>query len=114
MSLSEKLLKRECPKETVTVDGLDFIVRGLSLNDTAALMAKCRSAKGVLDGDKIDRELLAACVSDVDGSNDMTSKQWGEVPRAITGPLLSVVLNLCGLDKEDVKRSPKDSGSTES
>lgn len=114
MSLSEKLLKKKCPVEKVTVDGIDFLVTGKSLNDTAALTAKCRSAKGVLDGDKLDRELLAACVSDADGVSDMTPQQWGEVPRAITGPLMTVILSLCGLDKDDIKRSPKDSDSTES
>lgn len=114
MSLSEKLLKRKCPSERVTIDGIEFIVTGKSLNDTAALNAKCRSSKGVLDGDKLDRELLAACVADADGVSDMTPQQWGEVPRSITGPLMTVVLNLCGLDRDDVKRSPKDSDSTES
>lgn len=114
MSLSEKLLKKKCPSERVTVDGMEFIVTGKSLNDTAAITAKCRNAKGVLNGDMMDRELLAACVTDSDGVSDMTPAQWGQVPRAVTGPLMTVVLNLCGLDREDVKRSPKDSDSTES
>jgi len=114
MSLSERLKKKACKSERVTIDGEAYIVTGKSLNDTAAIMAKARKANGTLNGEKFDKEILAACVSDADGVSDMSAEQWGQVPRSITGPLVSVIFNLCGLDKEDVQRSPKDSGSTES
>lgn len=115
MSLKEKLKLKKCPVERVTIDGETYIVTGLSLNATAKLTASCRNAStGKLNGDKLDRTLLEACVSDPDDGSTMTADEWGEVPRSITGPLVSVILNLCGLDKDDIQRDPKDSGSTKS
>ncbi len=114
MSLSEKLRNKKCPVERVTVDGMVFSVSGRSLNATAAITAKARKKDGVLQGDKLDRLLLEACVSDPDDGSIMTAEEWGDVPRAITGPLMTVILSLCGLDQEDVQRDPKNSGSIES
>jgi hypothetical protein len=34
-------------------------------------------------------------------------------PRHITGPLVGVVMQLNGLDDEDLERDPKESGTTE-
>mgnify|MGYP000971197734 CR=1 FL=1 len=114
MSLKAKLQKRKCPSEQVTIAGEKFTVTGKSLNDVSAVMAKCRNAKGTLNGDKLDRELLSSCVADEDGTTDMTPDDWGGVPRQITGPLMKVILSLCGLDSEDIQRDPKDSDSTQS
>jgi|GEM_PF-2792545 len=115
MSLSEKLRKKKVPQEIVTIDGERYSVRGLSLNDTASVLAKCRKGKDQkLDGDKFDRTLLASCVCDPDDASTATADEWGEAPRSVTGPLMGVVMNLCGLDKDDVQRDPKDSDSTES
>lgn len=111
--LREKLKLKKCPVERVTIDGEVYIVTGLSLNATAKLTANCRSAStGKLNGDKLDRVLLEACVTDPEDGSALTADEWGDVPRSITGPLVSVILNLCGLDKEDIQRDPKDSGST--
>ncbi len=114
MSLKAKLQKRKCPSELVRVADCEFTVTGKSLNDVAAMFAKCRNAKGTINGDKLDRELLAACVADADGTSDMTAEDWGNVPRQITGPLVKVIINLCGIDTDDIQRDPKDLDSTQS
>lgn len=112
MSLSDRLKKRSCPSEVVTIDGERFRVTGLSLNATAAITAKSRKKDGKLDGEKMDRLLLEACVSDTDDGSSLTAEEWGQQPRAFTGPLMSEVMRLCGMDKDDIDRDPKDSGST--
>lgn len=114
MSLSEKLKKKACKSERVTIDGDCFIVTGKSLNDTSAIMAKARKANGTLNADKLDRLLLEACVSDPDDGSSMPADEWGGVSRHITGPLMATIMSVCGMDKDDFQRDPKDSGSTES
>lgn len=114
MSLSEKLKKKACKSERVTVDGDVFVVTGKSLNDTAAIMAKARKANGTLNGDKLDRLLLEACVTDPDDGSNMPADEWGGVSRHITGPLMATIMSVCGMDKDDFQRDPKDSDSTES
>jgi hypothetical protein len=43
----------------------------------------------------------------------MSADEWMKQPRNITGPLVSVVMQLNGLDDEDLERDPKDNGTTE-
>lgn len=112
--LREKLKLKKCPSRRVTVEGETFVVTGLSLAAVGRLTASCRNSVGKLNGERLDAVLLAACVSDPDDGSTMTAEEWPEIPRAITGPLMSVVMKLCGLDKDDVQLGPNDSGSTES
>lgn len=114
MSLSEKLKKIPCKSERVTIDDAVFVVTGKSLNDTAAIMAKARKANGTLNGDKLDRLLLEACVTDPDDGSTMPEKEWGGISRHVTGPLMATIMSVCGMDKDDFQRDPKDSGLTES
>lgn len=114
MPLSEKIKKKACPSEIVTVLGDTYLVTGKSLNDAAAITAKARQKDGKLNGEKLDRMLLEACVSDPEDKSTMTADEWGQAPRAITGPLMTVIMSLCGFDREDLERSPKDSSSTAS
>lgn len=112
--LTEELLKIECKVEVVTIGTLSFVVTGKSLNDGGAIMAKARKANGTLNGDKLDRLLLESCVSHpVDGSKT-SADDWGRMPRHITGPLMATIMSVCGMDKDDFQRDPKDSDSTES
>ena len=118
MSLAEELLKIEVPSERVTVLGHTFIVKGMSLNDKGAMLARCRrKADGMLDGAKLDREMLANCVTVEKDGSKLTGEQWGQVPTHITAPLIASGVELLGFDEDDikrVKRDPKDSSSTES
>lgn len=114
MKLFDKIKKAPCKSELVTIDGDQFQVTGKTLNDTGAMMANARKKNGRLDGDLLDRLLLEACVSDPATGETMSADEWGCVPRTITGPLMKVCLDLCGLDDEDIQRDPKDTGSTES
>lgn len=113
MSVFDELRKSTCPSELVTVRGKTFCVTGLSLNASGALAAKCRKSNGLLEGDKLDRAILEACVTDPQTGERFTSKEWGESPRAYTGPLSKVALDLSGFDESDIQRDPKDSGSIE-
>ena len=113
MSLADDLKKAPVKAEVDTVGTRRFNVKGLSLNGGAALMASCRRKNGMSDGDKFDRKLLEACVECEDGST-LTADEWGEVARCFTGPLVSVAMSCCGMDRDDFQRDPKDSDSIES
>lgn len=112
MSLAEKLRTATCPKETVSVSGLSFTVSGLSIAAVGKLTAKFRRKDGSLDGNSLDLALLSECVCDADDASKATPSEWRDVPRAITGPLMKVVLRLNGLDGDDI--DPKGGEPTES
>lgn len=111
MSLTEKLKTQTCPSEVVTIGGTSFKVTGLSLAANGRIAAKC-TKNGRVDGNAMDWELLAACVSDPEDGTKASAEDWKQAPRAITGQLSSLVLKLNGFDKEDL--SPKDSEPIES
>ena len=111
MTLAEQLIKKPSKVDTVTIDDMVFIVTGKSKTERAELTAKARTKTGTFVGDKFDSLALEACVTMADGSK-LTAAQWDGVSAHITGPLMSVVLNVCGFDKDDIQRSPKDSDST--
>lgn len=113
MSLADDLKKKPCKVDRVTIDGFEFVVTGKSKTERAALMAAHRRKNGTLDGDKFDSAALAGCVSMSDGST-LKASEWEEIASHISGPLMAVVMNVCGFDKDDIQRDPKDSGSTES
>jgi hypothetical protein len=111
MSMAEQLKKRPPKVDKVTIDGFEFVITGLSRSDRSAFTAKCRKKDGSLDGDKFDMNLLSERVTLVDGST-LTPEEWSGTDSHISGPLQSVVLNVCGFDKDDIQRDPKDSDST--
>lgn len=112
MSLSEKLKKVELKSEIVSVQGIRFKCCGKSLLDGGEISAKA-SRKKIKRPGYLDACWLEACVEDPDDGSTMTAEQWMGQPKAITGPLISVVMQLNGLDDEDLDRDPKDSGTTE-
>lgn len=117
MSLLEKLSKKKVVTEEVTVDGDKYLITGMSLVGKGDLLASCRKKDGTLHGDKFDRAVLSACVSDADDGSKMTSEQWATVPSHITSPLIATAIKILGFDEDDisrVRRDPKDSGATES
>lgn len=114
MSLSERLRKKPIKVERVTVDGDVYVVTGKSKLDRSKIYAKARRKDGTVDTDKLETEFLVECVTDIEG-NAATADDWNIAPSHVTGPLVSAVMGVCGLDRDDLKREdPKDSGSTES
>lgn len=113
MTLAEQLKKKPCKVERVTIDGMLFVVTGKTKTERSEMAAKCRTKNGTFQGDKFDNMALELCVAMEDGST-LTADEWGGIPAHITGPLMSVVLEVCGFDKDDVQRDPKDSDSTAS
>ena len=110
-TLADKLKKRPPKIETVTIDEFKFVVTGLSRADRSAFTARFRKKDGSLDGDKFDMNLLSERVVLEDGST-LTPDEWSGTDSHISGPLQSVVLSVCGFDKDDIQRDPKDSDST--
>lgn len=112
MSLAEKLKAATCPVETIETGGMRFKVKGLSIAAVGKLTAKYRRKDGSLDGNNLDLALLSECVRDADDDSQAQPSEWRDVPRAITGPLMKVVLRLNGLDGDDI--DPKGGEPTES
>lgn len=107
--LTEKIKRKERRSEIVTVQGVRFRVTGKSLAERGEIFAECRKKK--LD---FDPAFLAACVSDPDDGSTSSYEDWRNADADIAGPLMSLVMSVCGMDKDDLKRDPKDSSSTES
>lgn len=112
MSLTEKLSKLQTPTEVVATQGIKFRCCGKSLLDGGEISAKAAKRKTKRAG-YLDACWLEACVEDADDGSKLTADQWMQQPRSLTGPLISVVMRLNGLDDEDLERDPKDSGTTE-
>ena len=112
MSLSDKLKKINCPSEIVTIDGIRFKCSGKSLLDGGEISAKANRKKNRKAG-FLDACWLAECVEDADDGSKMTADEWMSQPKRITGPLIVVVMELNGLDNDDLERDPKDLGTTE-
>ena len=114
MSLSDILKKKTVKVERVTIDEVEFVVTGKTKSERAALMASNRRKNGTLDGDKFDSQALADCVTLAEDGTRSPASDWDIASSHITGPLTAVVMSVCGFDKDDIQRDPKDSDSTES
>lgn len=111
MSLKDRLKKKHAPVKVVVVDGDTYHVRGLSLLDKENVFAKVRHKKtGELEKTRLDASFLAACVSDENGEV-CSIDDWLGAASYITGPLMTVVLEVNGMDRDDVEgrlSDPKD------
>lgn len=114
MSLKDRVLAKKPKTETVTVDGDDFLIVGKSKRDRGALFAKARKRDGQIDGDRLESVMLTACVCDPETKEPLFDdfKAWDLVDSGVVGPLLSHVMRICGMDKQDL--DPKGCDSTES
>lgn len=109
MSLTEKIKARATRSEIVEVQGVKFKVSGLTLRERSEIFADCRKRK--LD---FDPAFLARCVRDAEDDSAATYEDWKEASADVAGPLMTLVMSVCGMDKDDLKRDPKDSSTTES
>jgi hypothetical protein len=112
MSLSDKLSKVATPSEVVSIHGIRFRCCGKSLLDGGEISAKAAKRKTKRVG-FMDACWLEACVEDADDGSKLSADDWMKQPRSVTGPLVSVVMRLNGLDDQDLERDPKDSSTTE-
>ncbi len=89
------------------MQGLRFKVVGLTLRERAEIFADCRKRNSTFDP-----AFLARCVRDAEDDSAATYDDWKEASADIAGPLMSLVMSVCGMDKDDLKRDPKDSSTT--
>lgn len=114
MSLSEKLRLKKCLTQTVEIDGDKYTVSGKTKRERGVLFAQARRKNGQVDSDKLECLLLVDCVTDADDGSSATAEEWNATPSHIVGPIINAIMLVCGMDKDDLGRDPKDSGSTES
>lgn len=116
-SLRERLKAKTIASESVIVDGDSYQVRGLTKLARGKLFAKSRKKDGSVNTDMLEGLLLTACVCDPETQQPLFQeseiREWDSVPSHVTGPLVAAVMQVCGLDKQDLS-DPKDSDSTES
>lgn len=116
MSLRDRLKEKSTLTELVEVGGESFELRGMTKRARGALFAKSRRKDGSVDGDKLEALLLSACVCDPESHQpvygEAEAREWDSVSSHITGPLMTGVMRVCGMDKTDL--GPKDSDTIES
>lgn len=101
MSLKEQLKAASAKTVTVEIDGMSFLVKGLTRTAKNELSVKCRV------GDKTDNELfeamlLAKCVCDPESGElvEPDANQW-DIPAHISEPLVQACIDVCGFTKKD-------------
>ena len=117
MGLLDRIQKIQTPESVITVEGIRYRVKGLSgfdassMNPDAERENKKRKHLG-LKRLSLDYFYLEHCVCEAETGETLTAEQWAGVPRKHTAPIVVEVMNLNGLDDEDVQRDPKDLGAT--
>lgn len=107
-NLLEKLKSKSVLWVERVVDGDNYAVRGLDLAQKAKVYAQARKSDGMLDSFRLDAGFLAACVCDPETKQPLGDiNVWRGVPGHITGPLLSAVADVCGLNTDNAV-DPKD------
>lgn len=109
MSLAEKIKRKERRSEVVEVQGVKFRITGKGTLGKSEVFANIRKHKL-----NIDCAFLAAYVTDAETGEPCTYEDWCNADEDISGPLVSVVMSVAGLDKDDLKRDPNASSTTES
>ena len=113
MGLQEKLRAKSVRSETVIVDGDTYVVTGKTKRAKGELFAKAGRKDGSINTSRLESILLEACVADANGDT-CSADVWESVPSHITSPLVTVIMTVCGLDKDDIKKKSDDLVSTES
>lgn len=109
MASMEMIKRKERRSEVVEVAGSRFRVTGKGWSARGEVMADIRRKKL----SNWDAAFLATYVSDAETGESWSYEQWCDADEDIAGPLMSVVLSVSGMDKEDLKRDPKGSSTTE-
>lgn len=113
-SLLEKLKSKSVLHVEKVVDGDTYLIRGLDLAQKARVYASARKSDGSLDSLRLDAGFLSHCVCDPESKQPLgDANVWRSVPGHISGPLLSAIADVCGLNT-DSTADPKDFDSTQS
>jgi hypothetical protein len=104
------------PSVDCVVGGERFLLKGLQRIARSQIFADAKSKSGELDTRKAEGLLLANCVRDPDTSEPVIPnwQEWDEIPAAVTGPLISQLMKLNGMDNEDLGKQEKNSEATDS
>jgi hypothetical protein len=104
MSLRDKIKAKSRNEETVTIDGDDYLLRGLSELEGSNAEALATN-NGKIDGGRMRREILIRSLLDPETKDrvylDGESSELESVPRKITGQLFSVAMRLSGYSSDD-------------
>lgn len=112
MSLREKLKAAKPREKRLTLDGDEYLVRGLSRVRKNELVEKCQ-AKGKLNNTLLEATLLSECVYDpADGKLVMDDPSDWDVPSHIAGPLVKACIDVCGFDDSEASVLEKKSETT--
>lgn len=108
MSLAEKIKRKERRSEVVEVQGVKFRITGKGTLGKSEVFADIRKRKL-----NMDAAFLAAYVTEAETGEAASYEDWCNSDEDISGPLVAVVMSVAGLDKDDLKRDPNDSSTTE-
>lgn len=114
MSLRDKLKSRKPKEITVTIDGDDYLVRGLGRVDKNRWQSKLAAVSGK-DTSGVEGELLAMCVCDpATGEPVMPDPSDWDIEGEAAGKLVTACLRVCGFDSDDTKTMGKGSSESDS
>lgn len=103
MTLRDKLKARKPKEITLNLDGEKVIVRGIPRSLKNQIAARCE-VKGKLDNQKLEAELLAACVIDPEtNAPAMPDLNDWDIPADVAGPLVAACIEVCGLDSSEYR-----------
>lgn len=101
-SLKDRLLASKPRELTVSIDGDDFLVRGVSRTEKNQMVERCTSKAGKLDGAKFEAAFLAACVLDPStGEQVMPDPADWNVPSHVSSTLLEAAMDVCGFSPSE-------------
>jgi hypothetical protein len=114
MSLREKLLAAQPKTETFVIDGDKYVVSGCRKTRRAELLEQSRGKNEKANYDKFENLLLEECVTDEGVNFLLSADEWGNAPSHISGPLVSVIMRVNGMDKQDLGKEQSDTSETQS
>ncbi len=100
--------------ETIVLDGDKYVVKGTRKTRRAELLEQSRGKNEKANYDKFENLLLEECVEDEAGNFILSADEWGQAPSHITGPLVSVIMRVNGMDKQDLGKEQSDTSETQS
>lgn len=110
----EKLKAAAQSERTVELEGETIVVKGLKRSERNRIQTEATSARGKLNGVLFEAMLLAACCYDKAGEYIQPDYRDWDLQSHITGPLVAAVVEVNGLDDEEVKALVKKSDTTPS
>ena len=112
MSELGELTKAKKPKEQlIELDGLTYMVKGMGRSAKNKFYNEFQRDDGTWnrDADLFEAKLLSACVYDPSSGEQVlpNHEDWNGIDPMITGPLVELAQEFCGLNKKEVDRVKK-------